>query len=791
MIVSQFCSGINELKNCLFLQTKYQIFMIKTCIQLLTIFLFSWATMLHHAQAQSSPFITRWDLSKPGGAATTLSFDVATAGTVSYSWQQVGGAASGSGTFSGSTLTITGLPANATIDLSIDPTNFQRIIINYGTDRERLAEIKQWGTVAWTSMQNAFSGCSNMTLTATDVPNFTAVTDMTAMFSGCTSFNQPVSSFNTATVKDMNSMFSGCSSFNQSVMNFNTAAVTNMRFMFNGCSAFNQSVSNFNTAAVTTMSGMFANCRAFDQSVSNFNTAAVTNMSFMFAGCSVFNQSVSNFNTAAVTNMTAMFSNCSAFNQSVSNFNTAAVTDMNSIFYGCSVFDQSVSNFNTEKVTNMSYMFGICSVFNQSVSNFNTAAVTNMYAMFSNCSVFNQSVSNFNTAAVTDMRVMFANCRSFNQSVNNFNTAAVTNMSNMFYGCSAFNQSVSNFNTAAATDMSYMFYGCSVFNQSVSNFNTSQVTDMKGMFSDCSIFNQSVSNFNTEKVTNMSFMFRGCSAFNQPVSNFNTEKVMYMGAMFSGCSAFNQSVRNFNTAAVTDMSYMFSGCSAFNQSLASWGSQLNANVNLNGFLNNCGMSIANYDATLTAFAAGSVTGRYMGAVNLKYCASETARTLLTTPVASGGKGWTIVGDTKNCTIPNVITISPERPAICPGASITISASGCAGTVTWLGGSSAQTGSSVTLSPAVTTSYSANCSTGGTETVTVKVATNTVAVGYDVVTEKERFKAVNTLTSAKKVGNINYSPAANVSYEAGSSITLLPGFTAEKSSVFQAEIKGCQ
>jgi hypothetical protein len=74
---------------------------------------------------------------------------------------------------------------------------------------------------------------------------------------------------------------------------------------------------------------------------------------------------------------------------------------------------------------------------------------------------------------------------------------------------------------------------------------------------------------------------------------------------------------------------------------------------------------------------------------------------------------------------------------------------------------------------------------------VKVATNTVAVGYDVVTEKERFKAVTTLTSAKKVGNLNFSPAANVSYEAGNSITLLPGFMAEKSSVFQAEIKGCQ
>jgi hypothetical protein len=60
------------------------------------------------------------------------------------------------------------------------------------------------------------------------------------------------------------------------------------------------------------------------------------------------------------------------------------------------------------------------------------------------------------------------------------------------------------------------------------------------------------------------------------------------------------------------------------------------------------MSVANYDATLTAFAAGTVTGRSMGATNLKYCSSETFRTLLTKPIASGGKGWIISGDTKDC-----------------------------------------------------------------------------------------------------------------------------------------------
>ncbi|MBB3837079.1 surface protein [Runella defluvii] len=763
----------------------------KTFLQLIVISFLAWGTMWHPAQAQNSPFITRWDLSKTGGTATTLTFGVATAGTVSYTWQQVGGAASGSGTFSGSALTITNLPANAIIDLSINPINFQRININYGTDRQRLMEIKQWGTVAWTSMQRAFYGCSNMTLTATDTPNFAAVTDMSYMFAVCCAFNQSVSNFNTVAVTDMSGMFAFCNSFNQSVSNFNTSAVTNMSAMFLGCSAFNQSVSNFNTSAVTNMNSMFSDCSLFNQSVSNFNTEKVTNMSFMFAVCRAFNQSVRNFNTEKVTNMSGMFEGCSSFNQSVSSFNTEKVTHMNNMFWGCNVFNQSVSNFNTAAVTDMRGMFYNCHAFNQSVSNFNTEKVTLMNNMFWGCNTFNQSVSNFNTEKVTDMNYMFLGCITFNQSVSNFNTAAVTDMSGMFMGCSLFNRSVSNFNTEMVTNMSYMFFGCSNFNQSLSNFNTTAVTNMSYMFYRCPAFNQSVSNFNTEKVTDMSYMFADCSAFNQSVSNFNTLAVTNIRFMFSECSAFNQSVSNFNTEKVTDMSYMFSGCSAFNQSLASWGSQLNANVDLGGFLNNCGMSGANYDATLKAFAAGSVTDRNMGASDLKYCDAETARKLLTTPVASGGKGWSIWGDSKNCTVPAVIAISPERPAICPGTSITLAASGCAGTVTWLGGASPQTGASITVSPALTTSYSANCSTGGTETVTVKVATNTLAVGYNVVTEKERFKASTTLTSNKKVGNVSFTPNANVVYEAGNSITLLPGFSAEKASTFLAEIKGCQ
>jgi len=136
-----------------------------------------------------------------------------------------------------------------------------------------------------TSAKYMFCGCTGLGNTGWCAKFFddasANITDMQAMFLGCTAFNQSVASFNTANVTDMSYMFNGCSAFNQSVANFNTANVTNMQVMFSGCAAFNQSVANFDTAKVTSMDSMFYACDVFDQSVANFNVANVTSAEYM------------------------------------------------------------------------------------------------------------------------------------------------------------------------------------------------------------------------------------------------------------------------------------------------------------------------------------------------------------------------------------------------------------------------------------------------------------------------------------------------------------------------------
>ncbi|MFM2225954.1 MAG: hypothetical protein RJA07_2156 [Bacteroidota bacterium] len=550
------------------------------------------------ASAVSNPFVTTWNTNNAGTSNST-SITIPTTGTgYSYDidWNNDG------------TYDQFGATGSVTHDFLVVGTytiairgSFPRIYFNNGGDKLKLLSITAWGNIAWTSMNSAFCGCSNLTIPATDAPNFTAVTDMSSMFKGCTSFNQPLSSsFNTSAVTNMFLMFSGCTAYNQALpSSFNTSAVTNMNAMFYGCTAFNQALpSSFNTSAVTNMNGMFSGCTAFNQALpSSFNTSAVTNMGTMFYGCTAYNQALpSSFNTSAVTDMSFMFGNCRSFNQALpSSFNTSAVTNMSGMFNYCTAFNQALpSSFNTSAVTNMSGMFTSCAAYNQALPiSFNTSAVTNMGQMFYGCTTYNQALPiSFSTSAVTNMSAMFYNCTAYNQALpSSFNTSSVTNMSYMFRGCTAYNQALpSSFNTSSVTDMGSMFQSCTGYNQALpSSFNTSAVTNMNNMFTACSSFNQALpSSFNTSAVTSMSSMFYGCSAYNQALpSSFNTSAVTNMSSMFRNCTSYNQALpSSFNTSAVTNMSQMFLACTAYNQALPS-SFNTSAVTNMNNMFSGC------------------------------------------------------------------------------------------------------------------------------------------------------------------------------------------------------------
>ncbi len=426
--------------------------------------------------------------------------------------------------------------------------NLNDVYINDETDKGQYTSIEQWGTAVWhADMSNAFQGASRLTMTATDTPDMSAVTNMNNMFDGATSFNGDLSEWNTALVTDMSYMFSDADGFNGDLSEWNIASVTNMYGMFLGASAFNQDLSKWNTAKVTDMLVMFSGATKFNGDISGWNIEAVTNMQRMFSGATSFNGDLSGWNTASVTNMYSMFNGATKFNGDISGWNTESVTNMHGMFQDATSFDQNIGGWNTAKVTNTDYMFQNATSFDQNIGGWNTAKVTNMDYMFKNATSFDQNIGGWNTAKVTNMDYMFQNATSFDQNIGGWNTTKVTNMKYMFNGATSFNGDISGWNTASLTHMYGMFNGATSFDKDIGGWNIAKVRGMSSVFRKATSFNQDLSEWNTAKVTDMNGMFREATSFDQDIGGWNVEAVTTMQRMFYGVTL---SFKNYDSLLV-------------------------------------------------------------------------------------------------------------------------------------------------------------------------------------------------------------------------------------------------
>ena len=185
---------------------------------------------------------------------------------------------------------------------------FPRIHFNLSGDITKILEVKQWGTQAWTSMENAFYGCVNLNITATDTPDLTSVSSLQDMLSlAILTTASKIGDWNVSSVTNMSNLFNGSSDFNQDISSWDVSNVTNMSGMFGSTSNFNQDISLWKVGNVTDMSGMFNFADVFNQDLSTWKVSEVTDMSFMFDNAAAFDQDLSNWDIGKVTDMSFMF----------------------------------------------------------------------------------------------------------------------------------------------------------------------------------------------------------------------------------------------------------------------------------------------------------------------------------------------------------------------------------------------------------------------------------------------------------------------------------------------------
>jgi len=412
------------------------------------------------------------------------------------------------------------------------------------------------------------------------------VIDMSYMFSDAVTFNQDISSWNVSSVYTMSNMFKSATAFNNGgvaltwTAGTGTTNVTDMSRMFQGVNTFNQPLNSWDVSSVTFMGQMFNGALVFNQPLNSWDVSSVTSMSSMFQSAPAFNQDISSWDLSGAPNMSNMFNTATVFNNGgvtlSGNFASTmtSVTNMSYMFKYANAFDQDISSWDVSSVTNMAAMFDINSGFNNGGVALNwgvkTVNVTNMNAMFNDAVTFNQDISSWDVSSVTTMNYMFSGASVFDQDISIWNVLAASVAPGNSTPPSGFDTGTPGTWTTAekpqwGTDGTILYpltgetsdptnatwrstyapasyvYDTTPGAEGIRVKGNEPITSMQGMFSGSSINNSDISSWDVSTVTNMQQMFDTATVFNQDISSWDTSGLT---------TAVGIEPANFNTGGI-------------------------------------------------------------------------------------------------------------------------------------------------------------------------------------------------------------------------------------------------
>jgi surface protein len=570
------------------------------CLSLFFLLLFAGFS----ADAQA-PFLTTWQTDNTGTSNNT-SITIPTNPSYTYSydvdWENDG------------TFDDIGVTGNITHDYGTAGSyqvairgTFPAIYFNNAGEHQKITSIDQWGDIAWATMTRAFYSCIYLEYTATDLPDLSAVSDMSFMFRNAASFNGDLSAWDVANVTTMGSTFYGAASFNGDLSAWDVSSVVDMYGMFWDAASFNQDLSAWNVANVTGMFRMFSAATSFNQDLSAWNVSNVNNMNGMFGGASSFDQDLGSWNVGGVVYFDFMLENCGMSTANYDNTlvgwsNQAVMTNRSLGAAGLTYCDgeaarNSLINTHGWTITNdaleclPNYFLTTWQTDNPGASNSTSITIPT----WANLPPYNYDVDWENDGIFDDLGVM-GNITHDYGTAGSYQVAIRGTFPSIFFNNEGDKDkitSIDQWGDIAWTSMFRSFYGCTNLGYTATDApDLSAVTRLERMFSDATSFNGDVSDWDVSSIDNMNGMFGNATSFDQDLGGWNVGGVVYFIFM----------------------------------------------------LDDCGMSTTNYDNTLIGWSNQAVmANRSLGAAGLTYCDGETARNSLINTY-----GWTITGDALGC-----------------------------------------------------------------------------------------------------------------------------------------------
>ncbi|MFK7937292.1 MAG: BspA family leucine-rich repeat surface protein [Saprospiraceae bacterium] len=540
-------------------------------------------------------------------------------------------------------------------------------LVSPNDNQLQLSTIEQWGTIAWGSMENAFTGAANMQYNATDAPNLTAVTNMANMFKN-TLVTGDLSAWTTSSVTDMSGAFYGTPS-GIDVSGWTTDDVTDMSEMFM-YSMFDGDIMGWGTGMVTDMSNMFS-YSAFDGNIAGWNTAAVQNMEGMFNEAYNFNQNIGSWDITSLVGVDALTNVLTLSGMSTDNYD-ATLTGWAA---------QGVTSDLIVGVHNLKYCDGAADR-QDLIDNHNWTFQGDELDVANQCSDLPFITTWETTTASEEITIFINDNYSYDFTIDWGDGSAVENstgeishtyvtpgihtvqISGLFPSFQASGEewypeipnaaklvSVEQWGSIEWLSMASAFLNAE--NLVINAFDLpllEKVADMSYMFyrAKSMVGHPTMNDWDVSNVNRMVGTFRGAINFDTDLSKWETGSVRSMNTMFWNAAKFNQDLSTWDVARVTDMRSMFEYAFSFDQDLSGWDfSSLAYRQALNFAFSFTALSLDNYDDLLIAlagFAPSLPINMQMGAQGLNYCNGETARDDMI-----NNQGWIITDAGKNCT----------------------------------------------------------------------------------------------------------------------------------------------